>query len=174
MKNPLFISILAMLLVLSNSSCKKENNPKPEPDFITTPEALTDVLTAIYNDSQAPGFAVSAVENNALIYQESFGKADIAGNKPYTNHTVQPIGSISKTFIAAAIVKAIEQGHFTLESDINEILPFEIKNPKKADAVIKIKHLISHTSGLIDNDEVYIRAYHILPGEDLSSVKEPN
>ncbi|MCB0662887.1 MAG: beta-lactamase family protein, partial [Saprospiraceae bacterium] len=133
------------------------------------PETLTAVLTAIYNNSKAPGFAVSVVENNALIYQESFGKADIAGNRPYTNHTIQPIGSISKTFVAGAIVKAIEQGHFTLESDINEILPFEIQHPKQSDAVIKIKHLISHTSGLIDNDEVYIRAYHILPGEDLSS-----
>ncbi|MEZ4949864.1 MAG: serine hydrolase domain-containing protein [Saprospiraceae bacterium] len=169
MKNPLFISILAILLAFSISSCQKENSTSTIPDFIKTTEQLTAALNIIYKDSDVPGFAVSVVENNALVYQESFGNADIKAEKPYTNQTTQPIGSISKTFVAAAIVKAIEQGYFTLETDINEILPFEIKNPKQVNSAIKVKHLVSHTSGLIDNDEVYIRAYHILPGEDLTS-----
>jgi CubicO group peptidase (beta-lactamase class C family) len=168
MKNPLFIFILAIILAFSISSCQKENSTSTIPDFIKTKEQLTAALNTIYKDSNAPGFSVSVVENNALVYQESFGKADIQEEKPYTNHTTQPIGSISKTFVAAAIVKAIEQGHFTLETDINEILPFEIKNPKQINSAIKVKHLVSHTSGLIDNDEVYVQAYHILPGEDLT------
>ncbi|MEM9526566.1 MAG: serine hydrolase domain-containing protein, partial [Bacteroidota bacterium] len=83
--------------------------------------------------------------------------------------TTQPIGSISKTFVAAAVVKAIEQGYFTLDTDINDILPLVITNPNHPDAVIRVRHLVTHTSGLIDNYEAYLQAYHILPDEDISS-----
>lgn len=171
MKNPLLLSIIAIILSMTILSCEKDDNltPDPNPDTITTPAELTAALADIYDGSDAPGFAVSVIKNDALLYQQSFGKADIEGNKVYTNQTTQPIGSISKTFVAAAIVKAIEQGHFTLETDINDILPAEVKNPKQPNAVIKVKHLVTHTSGLLDNNEAYFQAYHILPGEDLST-----
>ena len=68
-----------------------------------------------------------------------------------------------------AIVKAIDQGHFTLETNINDILPFEVKNPKVPDAVITVKHLVTHTAGLLDEYEAYLKSYAIVPGEDLST-----
>ncbi|WP_157807060.1 serine hydrolase domain-containing protein [Algoriphagus formosus] len=116
-----------------------------------------------------PGFAVSVVKDDSLLYQHSFGEADIQNGKAYTNKTTQPIGSISKTFVGAAIVKAIEQGYFSLDTDINDILPFTIQNPKLPNAIIQVKHLVTHTSGLLDNPETYFKAYHILPGENLST-----
>lgn len=170
MKNSILLPIISILIALSFFSCEKDdNNLTPPPTTVTTPAELTAALTEIYNEADAPGFAVSVVKNNVLIYQQAFGKADINGNKNYTNQTTQPIGSISKTFVAAAVVKAIEQGHFTLETDINDILPVEVKNPKHPNAVIQVKHLVTHTSGLLDDDEAYLQAYHILPGEDLST-----
>jgi CubicO group peptidase (beta-lactamase class C family) len=171
MKNPLLLSIIAIILSMTLLSCEKDDNltPDPNPDGITTPAELTAALADIYDGSDAPGFAVSVIKSDVLLYQQSFGKADIEGRKAYSNQTTQPIGSISKTFVAAAIVKAIEQGHFTLETDINDILPVEVKNPKQPNAVIKVRHLVTHTSGLLDNDEAYLQAYHILPGEDLST-----
>jgi len=123
----------------------------------------------IYAASDAPGFAVSVAKEDTILFQQAFGLADIHKNRSYTNQTTQPIGSISKTFVAAAIVKAIEQGHFTLETDINEILPFQVENPKQPNVVIKVKHLVTHTSGLLDNFETYLQAYHILPGEEIST-----
>jgi CubicO group peptidase (beta-lactamase class C family) len=169
MKHPLLFPIIVIILILTLLSCDKDDDITPGPISITTPEDLTAALDDIYSDSEAPGFAVSVVRNDALVYQQSFGMANIESNKAYNNETTQPIGSISKTFVAAAIVKAIEQGHFTLETDINDILPVEVKNPKQPNAVIQVKHLVTHTSGLLDNDEAYFQAYHILPGEDLST-----
>lgn len=169
-KDIILFPILSILFVLTFLSCEKEDDtPTPLPSTISTPAELTAALNEIYNDSDAPGFAVSVVKNDAVLYQRAFGKADIEGNKPYTNQTTQPIGSISKTFVAAAIVKAIEQGYFTLETDINDIIYGELKNPKQPDAVIKVKHLVTHTSGLLDNIEAYLQAYYILPGENLST-----
>lgn len=170
MKNSVLFSLIVLFLSMTTISCDKDDdNLNSNPSIITTPAELTAALNNIYDDSDAPGFAVSVVKNDAVLYQQTFGKADIEGNKAYTNQTTQPIGSISKTFVAAAIVKAIEQGYFTLETDINDILPVEVKNPKQPDAVIKVKHLVTHTSGLLDEAEAYFQAYHILPGEDLST-----
>lgn len=169
MKNLMFFYALSLLFMMGTTACNNDDDEVEVPSTITTAGQLTDVLMDIYEDGEAPGFMVSVVKNDAVIYQEGFGKADIQTNRDYTKFTTQPIGSISKTFIAAAIVKAIEQGHFTLDTDINDILPVELKNPKQPDATITVKHLVTHTSGLIDNNVQYLQAYHVLPGEDLST-----
>jgi CubicO group peptidase (beta-lactamase class C family) len=169
MNHPLFISLITILLALTLLSCEKDDGPEPGPVSITTTAELTDALHDIYSDTEVPGFAVSVVKNDALLYQETFGMADIETQVNYHNQTVQPIGSISKTFVAAAIVKAIEEGYFTLETPINDLLPLEVINPKQPNAVIRVKHLVTHTSGLIDHYEAYFQGYHIVPGEDLST-----
>ena len=155
-----------LFLITSNSSCKKDDLKL---ENIATTAELTMALEKIFEHNKVPGFALSVVKNEKVIYKNAFGFANINAGVKYTNNTVQPIGSISKTFIAAAIVSAIEQGYFNLETDINEILPFEVHNPYFPNEIITVKHLVSHTSGLLDNLETYFGAYHILPGEDLST-----
>lgn len=166
MKRIFIILSTAILIMLSLVSCGKDD---VEPDINASTIKLTIVLDEIYDHSNAPGFAVSVVKGDKVAYQKAFGKADIDNEKEYTNQTTQPIASISKTFAAAAMVKAIEQGYFNLETDINDILPMEVINPKDPDDVIKVKHLVTHTSGLIDNFGMYVQTFHILPGEDLST-----
>lgn len=169
MKNIFLFLITFLLVTLFTVSCDKDDDIQLPPTSIETRDELTAVLNTIYEDAEAPGFAVSVIKNDSLIYQEAFGKADIAAGKDFTNQTLLPIGSISKTFIAAAIVKAIDQGYFTLETNINDVLPFGVNNPKQPNTPIKVKHLVTHTSGLLDNFEYYLTAYHILPGEELTS-----
>ena len=42
-------------------------------------------------------------------------------------------------------------------------------NPKNTDAVIKVKHLVNHTSGLVDNEAALVSSYYFLPGQDLTT-----
>ncbi|HHB52530.1 MAG TPA: class A beta-lactamase-related serine hydrolase, partial [Saprospiraceae bacterium] len=160
---PLFIMATTIITL---PSCRKTIDETSSPK---TAKELTEAIRQMQYNNETPGFAISIIKDDQLIYQEAFGQADIANNQAYTNTTTQPIGSISKTFIAAAIIHAIEAGYFTLETSINEILPFEVHNPNQPDSVIRVKHLVTHTSGLIDNAEAYFAAYHIPPGEDLST-----
>lgn len=170
MKFSHFQSLLLLLTMTTFFACD-DDEPTAEPPIITitTAEELTEALNDTYDNTDAPGFALTVVENGEIVYQQGFGQADMSANRPYTNETLQPIGSISKTFIAAAVVKAIEDGHFSLDTDINDILPFELVNPKQADASIRVRDLVTHTSGLLDADDAYWQAYHILPGENTSS-----
>jgi len=170
MKNHILCSLIALLLSMSIISCDKDGIDIQPQNPIDTPAELSAALGKIIDETQAPGFAVTVVKNNSIVLQEAFGYADIQAQKPYTNQTVQHIASVSKTFAGAAVVKAIEQGLFTLETNINDILPVELVNPKQPNADIKIKHLVTHTSGLLDNPQLYIsNNYYILPGENLNT-----
>jgi len=159
--------LLTLGLCCSGFSCSSDGSPTPEQSSPAT--LLSLELNEIYRKSHLPGFAISVVVDNELVFQQAFGQRNIANNKPYTNQTTQPIASISKTFIAAALVKAIDQEYFDLETDINQILPFAVINPKSPEYTIKVKHLVTHTSGLIDNEEIYMRTYHIVPGQDVTT-----
>ena len=59
--------------------------------------------------SKLPGFAVAVVKDDAVIFSGAYGFADKAKKTPYTLQTIQPIGSVSKTFIALALMQAIEK-----------------------------------------------------------------
>lgn len=168
MKNVIKFPILVLLVSLSLISCKKDKDLSPVPKPVYAEENLTADLEKVTNETDLPGFSLAIVKNGNLAFQKSFGYADIVSNQLYTNQTTQPIGSISKTFIGAAIVKAIEDGYFTLDSPINDLLPISLVNPKNANANITVKHLVTHTSGLLDEDDAYESTYYILPGEDMN------
>ena len=116
-------------------------------------------MTDYLNKNSIPGLSVSILNRNKVVFKEGFGYADIAKKQAYTPQTIQNIGSVSKTFIAVSLMKAIEFGYFDLETDINTILPFKIVNPYLPDEIIKVKYLTTHTSGILDNQEIYNRSY---------------
>ncbi|MFT3907857.1 MAG: serine hydrolase domain-containing protein [Ferruginibacter sp.] len=126
-----------------------------------TVQGLDDFLKSVQAGSKLPGFAVAIVKNDAVIFSGGYGFADKAKKIPYTIQTIQPIGSVSKTFIGVALMQAIDKGYFTLETPINDVLPFKVINPWFPNAVIKIRDLATHTSGLVDNNTQYEKAYAV-------------
>lgn len=170
MRRHKLIFAIFLLVIVSSSACKKDDDAT-KPQSANRVEELTSNLENILGTTEVPGFALSIVENESIVYQQSFGYADLDAHKPYTNQTVQNMASVSKTFVGAAVIKAIQQGYFTIDTDINELLPVEIRNPKQPNAIIRVKHLVTHTSGLLDNMGVYLSEnYAILPGEDMETV----
>jgi CubicO group peptidase (beta-lactamase class C family) len=147
--------ILVVLFLNLNFACKKDALE------ILTPSQLSKKLTELQSKSLIPGFAVSIIKGDSVYFQEGFGFADRITKTLYTPNTIQPVGSVSKTFIAMALMQCVQQGLFTLETDINTLLPFEVKNPNFPDNAIKIKHLATHTSGILDNPTFYFQTYEL-------------
>jgi len=161
---------LIVALCTSCSSTDDSVSTIPLPTEIQTDADLTTYLQQILDKKQVPGFAVNIVQNNSLIYGEAFGYKNVEQSEAFDNETIINIASLSKTFVGVATAKAIEQGYFTLETPINTILPVDIVNLKNPEAVITVKHLITHTSGIVDNPSTYISTnYFVLPGQDLST-----
>ncbi len=127
--------------------------------------ALGARLAALQQQSSLPGFAVAVVSREAVLYQQGFGHADLQTRRPYTEDTLQNVGSVSKTVVGVAIVKAIELGYFGLDTEINSILPFRVAHPHGGGA-ITVRHLVTHTSSIVDDEDIYGHSYYLLPGAD--------
>jgi len=95
-----------------------------------------------------PSFSVCIIKNQDIIVYKSYGFSDIYKLKKPTKNTVYPVGSISKTITATALMQLYEKGYFKLEDDINKYLNFSVRNPRYPDTPITFKMLLSHQSSL--------------------------
>ncbi len=137
-----------------------------------TPEVLLrQQLDSISRLTGLAGFGVAVFSTDSLYFENGYGYADLENKKTYTTNTIQNIGSISKTFIGVALMKTIEMGKFNLDTPINDILPFRVVHPKYPEAVISVRHLATHTSGIVDFEKGYDRSYVL---ENPSSVVPEN
>jgi CubicO group peptidase (beta-lactamase class C family) len=113
-------------------------------------DSLTVALDSHFVKSALPGFAVALVDQDKIIYQHGFGYADVASKTLFTPETINNVGSVSKTIVGVAVVKAIEDGSLTMDTEINELLPFQVVNPYYKDVPILVRHLCSHSSTILD------------------------
>jgi D-alanyl-D-alanine carboxypeptidase len=89
--------------------------------------------------------SIAVSKNGNLIYSKSIGKADIASDKNLSFKTKYRIGSATKMFTSALVLKAIENKKTTLNQTINTFFP-TIENSEK----ITIENLLKHRSGIAD------------------------
>lgn len=104
-----------------------------------------DSLFAPYT-SQTPGAAVAIVKDGKVVFQKGYGMADLDHDIPITPQTVFNIASVSKQFTAFAIYLLASEGRISLEDDVRKYIT-ELPDYR---TVIKVKHLLGHTSGLRD------------------------
>lgn len=145
------LSIIMLLLIAVTLAAKAQ----------TPEEKLQHKLDSISNQNILAGFGVSVFSADSVLFQKGYGYADVEKKKPYTVKTIQNIGSISKTFTGVALMKLVEMGKLSMGTPINDILPFKVTHPKYADKEITIKHLATHTSGIIDFEKTYDKSYVI-------------
>ena len=149
--NGLFLSLLVITLI----SCRQVDpgaNSISMPAGPSVQDSLTDELTQLHQLGFINGFGVAIVDDQGVLYAEGIGFADVASQQPYTRTTIQNIGSVSKTFIGVALLKAAELGHLKLDDPVNSHLPFRVSNPNFPDAAITVRQLATHTSSILDTD----------------------
>ncbi len=105
-----------------------------------------DSVFAHWNGTDRPGGALAIVQNGKIIYKKGYGLADLEHGEPISPKTVFYAGSVSKQFVAMAILLLEEAGKLSIEDDIRKFLP-EMPNYGNT---IAIRHLLHHTSGLRD------------------------
>lgn len=113
------------------------------------------------------GFGVAVVSADSVLFAKGYGYEDLENRAAYNGCTLQNIGSVSKTLIGIALLKAQELGKLNLEDPINTHLDFEVVNPYHPDRPIRIWHLATHTSSIQDTDLYDQKAYYLLNEEDL-------
>ena len=78
---------------------------------------------------------------------------DTTRRKPIPTNGVYVIASISKTFIASAIMQLVEKKLLNIDDDVNNYLDFTVRNPQYLDVPITVRMLLNHRSSI--NDKYY-------------------
>lgn len=116
-----------------------------EAEAIATFKSLLDRLT----DANVFSGTVLIAKNDKIIFQEAYGYADRDAQILNENHTRFNVASLGKMFTAVAIGQLVEKGNLSYEDSIDMYLGSDWINSEIGEKV-KIKHLLTHTSGLGD------------------------
>ena len=123
----------------------------------TTPNltgSITDaaVILQLLKQSNVPGVSIAVIQDFKVSLAVAYGVADAETGAPVTTATMFQAASISKPVAAMASLKAVQEGRFTLDQNINTILK-SWKLPEgefTKSGPVTPRTLMSHTSGTGD------------------------
>lgn len=108
-----------------------------------------DALMRAYT-GDVPGASVLVLRDGEAVVRAGYGLSDMESHTAATATTNYRLASVTKQFTAASILLLAEDGRLKLEDRVRKWLP---SLPKAAEP-ITIRHLLTHTSGLIDYEDV--------------------
>jgi len=113
----------------------------------------------IVEEAGLPGAGIALVNTGGVEWAGGVGVADRETRRPVTADTLFRVGSISKSFVALALVQLYEDGAVDLDATVESIVPdVHIDNPWQAVEPVRVRHLLEHTAGFDDMhfNEVYV------------------
>jgi len=112
---------------------------------------LDHEIRTMMREARVPGLAACIVKDGAIVWSHGFGHANLAHDRVATADTIFMLASISKTVMAVAVMQAVEDGLLDLDADVDDALPFDVRNPRHPDAAITPRMLLTHTSSIRDD-----------------------
>jgi D-alanyl-D-alanine carboxypeptidase len=142
-----------LLLTLLLGAIAQTSSPLPAQLVRPTPDqlALMDQrIRAEMADNNIPGVLIGVASRGELVHVQTYGMANVELRVPVSDSTVFEIGSISKQFVATAIMLLVEDGRLGLDDGIHEYLP----NLPSEWLGVTVRQLLTHTSGIPDYEEI--------------------
>ncbi|WP_437728399.1 serine hydrolase domain-containing protein [Sorangium sp. So ce861] len=126
------------------------DDPGRRARLLATVPQIEAHLGAELDRQKLPGFAIGIVVDGELAVSRGFGAIDPATGAAPDADTVYRVGSITKTFTAAAILKLRDEGKLALDDPASRYLPelAEVVYPTADSPRITLRHLLTHASGL--------------------------
>jgi CubicO group peptidase (beta-lactamase class C family) len=113
---------------------------------------LEAVLLEIKHRWDIPGLIVGMVDGGEIAYAKGFGVRNLDTQIPMTLDSVFCVQSISKCFVATAVMQLVEAGKLELDAPLVQYLPYFQMDDERFQQ-ITIRQALSHTSGMPDIDE---------------------
>lgn len=106
---------------------------------------IDSLLLNVFKDKNGPGGDFLVAKDGKIIYQKSFGKANLELDVNLTSENVFQIGSMTKQFTAISVLILEEKGKLNVNDPISKYIPDYPMGEK-----ITLHHLLTHTSGIKD------------------------
>jgi CubicO group peptidase (beta-lactamase class C family) len=154
------LSLCAASAVLLLPVCAQQKPPKEELPHPKTLEELQKAMRDVLEKNHVPGAGVALVSKGELLWCGGIGKADLATRREVTCDTEFRTGSVSKSFVALALLKLQEEGLINFYARLEDVAPeIPMKNAWEAKQPVRIVNLLEHTAGFDDMrfSEIYNR-----------------
>ncbi|MBK8568048.1 MAG: beta-lactamase family protein [Saprospiraceae bacterium] len=150
------ISTILLALLLSLTACEKDI-------VIPKPDAAADISYADHprhveyqgqldnfrKTTNSPGAILLLQRQGEPLWVGASGSSNLEHQTPMRTNTPFRVGSITKTFVATAVLYLVEEGKLSLDDKLSERLPKVIGKIPKAEK-ITVRHLLGHLSGIFD------------------------
>lgn len=117
-----------------------ETNLQTIDDQLQNLPTLDERIQYLMTKGNVPSLVAGIVVNDSLVWSRGYGGA--------SQDTVYLIASITKPFVATAVLQLYERNLIDLDDDVNQYLPFPMRHPQYPNTAITIRMLLSHQSGL--------------------------
>lgn len=109
-------------------------------------------LKEVMDKYHVPGLSIAVIRDFEIHWAKGYGVADVSTGASIENDTLFQAASISKPVAAMAVLKAVEEGKFSLDDDINKILKsWQLpRDGFTSGRPVTPRALLSHTSGTGD------------------------
>ena len=139
---------------------------------------IAKVINADIEKGRLPGAVIAIARKGKLVYYETFGFRDKAGNVAMTKDTIFNIASMTKPMVALAALQLHERGQLLIDDPLSKYFPKFAKMEvaelnAKGDTItgkvpakqpITLRHLMMHTSGLIYGARGNTAVHKLYPG----------
>ena len=113
---------------------------------------LTPVLQEIVDRWSLPALAVGIVQEGEIAYTQTFGVQRVDTRVPVTAESIFCVASISKIFVATAVMQLVERVRVDLNAPLVRYLPYFALDDARC-SQITIRQVLSHTAGMPDHDD---------------------
>lgn len=146
--------------------------------FITAPQtefdqpdksAVVDALFYPWTLGVRPGGAVGIFRKGEVLHRKCYGFANLSTRAEIQPESPFRLASLTKPFVAMAIMILEERGLLKYDDQIANYLP-GFSTDRRSE--ITLRHLLTHTSGVEDYEELFLRAGPIVYEPDLLETVE--
>lgn len=167
-QNLLIVTFIALLFSCTENKKSAQSINEQKPD---TYQVKIDSLLKAYEKNDEFMGSIILSQNGKTVYENTVGFSDIKSKKKASANTKYRIGSVTKSFTAALVFKAIEESKLDINKAIESYFP-NVKNASK----ITIAHLLQHRSGIhsFTKDKWFFdnRTKHISSEDMLSKISK--
>jgi CubicO group peptidase (beta-lactamase class C family) len=118
-------------------------------NYTNTIAHMQQRITAMMAAQQVMGVSAALLDNQDVVWAEGFGYEDPEAGIVMTTNSVFHIGSVSKAFTAATVLRYLDRGAFSLDDAVTNIVPsIRWRERYGAANVITVRHLLDMYSGL--------------------------
>lgn len=142
-----FLIYITCVFSVASISCQTGIQKDMNTNISGIVEKQIDSIFEVYNKAETPGIAIGVIENGEVIFQKSYGIANLEYDIPISDATVFTLCSVSKQFTVLGLMLLVEKGLISLDDDIRKYIP-ELPG---YDTTITLRHLANNTSGLRSN-----------------------